>query len=168
MNNIGREGREDSIGRADRSRDDDVASSSTSSSDDDPVNRLAPRSVRIPKRKDTRFALEAGGTGSQRYTRHVFNEAVAATAFVAPREDEPICKGTSMKINERIRHILYDVLDIEKGKLTYTKMKKDYDMQGIRKSLEKYFPVLTLAENQWAAEGYIQEVARRDKVYNSR
>ena len=42
MNSIGRERREDSIGRGDGSRDDDVASSSASSSDDDPVNRLAP------------------------------------------------------------------------------------------------------------------------------
>ena len=29
--------------------------------------------------------------------------------------------------------------------------------------LEKYFPALALAENQWAATCFLQEVARRDK-----
>ena len=32
--------------------------------------------------------------------------------------------------------------------------------------LEKYFPVFALAENQWAATFFLQEVARRDKKKN--
>ena len=168
MNRVDREGSEDMIGRVDGSPDEAAASSNDSFFDDDAVNRLVARSVRTPKRKDARFVSESGSLGSQRYTRFIFNEAVASSASVTAREDEPICKGTSIRITERVRHILYDVLEIPKGALTYTKIKKDYDIQGIRKSLEKYFPVLTLAENQWAADGYIQEVARRDKAYTRR
>ena len=91
MDRVDGEAGEDLIGRVDGSSGEAIASPRTSSSDDDAVNRLVPRSVRIPKRKNIRYETESGGEGSQRYTRFVFNEAVASTALVTPREDCPIC-----------------------------------------------------------------------------
>ena len=54
-------------------------------------------------------------------------------------------------------------MKIPKGKLSYTEIKNKHDLQPVRRHLEKYFPILGLAENQWAATCFLQEVERRDK-----
>ena len=47
-------------------------------------------------------------------------------------------------------------------------MSERHDLQVARRHLERYFPTLGLAENQWAANHFTQEVTRRDKKKGSR
>ena len=64
---------------------------------------------------------------------------------------------------QRSRDVLRNTLGIPRGKLTRTQMRKKWSLQPARRALEKHFPALALAENQWAATCFLQEVARRDK-----
>ena len=99
----------------------------------------------MSKSKNIRFAAEFGAESSQWRARLAFNEAIASTTLATPREDSPICEGASMKIAERARRAFRNALEITKGALSRAKMIKDCNIQGIRESLEKRFPVLTLA-----------------------
>ena len=116
----------------------------------DPLTTLAQRSVSTPPRKDARRPRSDGGQGSQRATRHVFNEVVCKKVGLSYKEDFPITPATSAKILERVRAILSNY-NVARGEQTYTDLKKRVNLSGVKRNLERHFPVLYYAENQWAA-----------------
>ena len=75
------------------------------------------------------------------------------------------CK--SRQICSRVRGILHNTLKVERGAHTYAELLDLCDMQHARRILEKRFPILTIAENQWAANSYMQETVRNDRPRNS-
>ena len=49
-----------------------------------------------------------------------------------------------------------------RGSLTYTQARLKGYIHPVRRSLEKCFPVLLCAENQWAADKFLQEATQSD------
>ena len=124
------------------------------------------RTIPTPERKQARRKGQHGKVGSQRTSRYVFNAAYWRAAGVVGQGDKPenpITKATTLSILQRAREILHKHLKVPRGELTHTEMKMKHDLQLARRYLERCFPVLGLAENQWAASYFLQEVTRRDK-----
>ena len=138
-----------------------------SDSTTNPLTTLTPRSIPTPPRKDARRIKKDGKEGAQRTTRLVFNKAVCERVGVACREDFPISPATSAKVLERVRAILSNY-DVARGEETYTSLKQKVDLSGLKRNLERYFPVLCYAENQWAADHFAQEAVRSDRKRRSR
>ena len=124
---------------------------------------IEPRSIRTPERTESRRVGRKGTLGSQKASRFVFNEAYWREARFPGQRNKPISRSLAGSISLRAREVLYNTLKIPRGKLTHTQMRNKWDLQPARRLPEKYFPVLGLAENQWAATYFLQEVARRDK-----
>ena len=131
------------------------------------VSALQSRSVFLPERIDARRKGSPGKIGSQKATRHKFNTAVCRAASIAVEDQYPISISKSRQICSRVRGILYNTFKVERGAHTYTELLDLCDMQYARRILEKYFPILIIAENQWAANSYIQETVRNDRPRNS-
>ena len=75
----------------------------------------------------------------------------------------PITKTATLSILKRAREILRKHLKMPRGELAHAEMTEKRDLQLARRHLERHFPTLRLAENQWAAACFLQEVARRDE-----
>ena len=129
--------------------------------DNAPCSMESP-SIRTPSRAESRRIGTSGSVGCQKTTRVLFNESYRREASLPSETPGPITRSVSTKILERVRELLYHTLKVPRGAFTYTELKKSHDLQPVRRWLEKYFPVLALAENQWAATGFVQEAARRD------
>ena len=127
---------------------------------------IEPRSIATPGPKESRRKGRNGKIGSQKASKFAFNAAHWRAAGVAGQGDKPekpITRAISSRILQRSRELLCRTLKIPKGELSYTEIRNKHDLQPVRRCLEKYFPILGLAENQWAATCFLQEVARRDK-----
>ena len=129
---------------------------------------LEDRSVSIPERKDARRVNDQGRTGSQRTIREQFNTAVCKAGGVEVMKDHPISVSKVRRICSRARGVLYNTLRVPKGRHTHDELKELVDLQQARRLLEKHFPVLSLAENQWAADGFLQETLQNDRRPRSR
>ena len=121
------------------------------------------RLIATPERHESRRVGRNGRVGSQKASRIAYNEAYCRKAQLPSGQVNPISKSLGSSILQRSREVLYNTLGIPRGKLTHTQMRKKWNLQPARRVLEKYFPALALAENQWAATCFLQEVARRDK-----
>ena len=124
------------------------------------------RSIGTPGRTESRRVGLDGRLGSQKASRIIYNEAYCKKARLPADHINPISKSLGSSILQRAREILHNTLRIPRGRLTHTQMRNKWDLQPARRLLEKYFPMLALAENQWAATCFLQEVARRDKKRN--
>ena len=72
-------------------------------------------------------------------------------------------KAAALSILQRAREILRRRLNAPRGELARAEMSERRDLQAARRHLERNFPMLGSAENQWAANRFLQEAARRDK-----
>lgn len=132
------------------------------------------RCISLPSRSEMRRVTKEGGTGSQRCTREVFNTAYAQHMGTETRRDHPLTESTVRSAFASIRQFLYGKgklnMELSKGHNTFRDL--EYDQAGclnkLRKSLEKNFKYLKLAENMWAADCLIKEVLRRDRKYQPR
>ena len=96
----------------------------------------------------------------------MFNKTHWRAAGALCEEDKPenpITKTVTLSILKRAREILRKHLKMPRGELTRTVMTEKHDLQLARKHLERHFPMLGLAESQWAATCFLQEAARRDR-----
>lgn len=124
---------------------------------------LQDRTVSIPERRDARRVDRQGRLGSQRTTREQFNTAVCKAGGVEVMQDNPLSRSKARRICSRARGVLCNSLKVPKGRYTYKELKDMVDLQQARRLLEKCFPILSLAENQWAADGFLQETLRNDR-----
>ena len=124
---------------------------------------LEQRSVPIPTRGESRRITGKGKVGSQKTAKKLFNAAVAKKAKIAPRDDFPISTSTCSNIFDRIRDTLHLSLKVPRGRFTCTQLKKKGVVSLSKRALEKHFPVLQCAENQWAADGFIQQATQSDR-----
>ena len=131
------------------------------------VSALQSRSVFLPERIDARRKGSAGKIGSQKATRHKFNTAVCKAARIAVEDQYPISISKSRQICSRVRGILHNTFKVERGAHTHTELLDLCDMQHARRILEKHFPILIIAENQWAANSCMQETVRNDRPRSS-
>ena len=146
----------------------EVQAGSSTDHTSDLLATLAQRSVPIPVREEARRVQADGGIGSQRAVRLVFNAAVCKKLGLPPKENFPVTKATSAKIPERVRTILSEHYDVERGEETHMSFKEKRDLSSLRRSVERCFPALLHAENQWAADGFIQEAMRSDRKKRTR
>ena len=131
------------------------------------VSALQSRSVFLPERIDARRKGSAGKIGSQKATRHKFNTAVCKAARIAVEDQYPISISKSRQICSRVRGILCNTFKVERGVHTRTELLDLCDMQHARRMLEKHFPILVIAENQWAEDSHMQETVRNDRPRNT-
>ena len=127
---------------------------------------IEPRSIATPGPKESRRKGRNGKIGSQKASKFAFNAAHWRAAGVAGQGDKPekpITRAISSRILQRSRELLCRTLKIPKGELSHAEIRNKRDLQPARRRLEKRFPALGLAENQWAATCFLQEGARRDK-----
>ena len=132
-----------------------------------PLTTLIHRSIPTPPRKNARRIQEDGKEGAQRAARLAFNKAVCERVGVARREDFPISPAASAKALERARAILSN-RNAARGEETRASLKQRVDLSGLKRSLERRFPVLCYAENQWVADHFAQEAVRSDRKRRSR
>lgn len=124
-----------------------------------------------PSRVEARRMGKDGKIGSQRPIREIINHAYLKYMEKEGDRYELITDATMRGAFKRVRSVLYGKgksgLGLRKGSFTYTEIKYEHagTLSQLRKTLESRLPDLSLAHNQWAAEGIIQEVLRRDKVY---
>ena len=128
------------------------------------LRALENRSVFLPERRHARRIGAEGRLGSQKAVRIQFSTAVCEAAGVTISHHYPISRSKSRQICSRLRGILRNTFGVQRGARTCTELKDLCDMQQARRLLEKHFPTLALAENQWAADGCIQETARTDRI----
>ena len=121
------------------------------------------RSIATPERHESRRVGRNGRVGSQKASRIIHNEAHCRKAQLPSGQVNPISKSLGSSALQRSREVLRKTLGIPRGKLTRTQMRKKWNLQPARRALEKHFPALALAANQWAAAFFLQEVARRNK-----
>ena len=121
---------------------------------------LSPRSLSVPTPKKSRRLTKKGKTGCQKSARELFNAAVANKGDFKFQSEFPISKSTCSNILDRVRDTLHSSsLQVLRGHFTHTELKK----KGVflsRRALEKHFPILQCAENQWAADRFIQEAVQ--------
>ena len=125
------------------------------------------RSIETPSRTESRRVGRNGKLGSQKASRTLCNKAHCKKAGLSIERVNRISRSLSTAIFQRAREVLHNTLKIPRGKLTHRQMRERWDLQPARRVLEKCFPILALAENQWAATCFMQEVARRDKKKES-
>ena len=109
-----------------------------------------------------------GRTGSQKTTREQFNTAVRKAGGIEVMKDHPIPGSKGRRICSRARDVLRSTLRVSKGRCAHDELKELVDLQQAHRLLEKCFPVLSLAENQWAADGFLQEALQNDRRPRSR
>ena len=124
------------------------------------------RSIATPGPKESRRKGRSGKVGSQKASKFVFNAAYwRATGVVGQgnNPEKPIAGAISSRILQRSRELLRRTLKIPKGELSHTEIRNKHDLQPVPRHLEKCFPMLGLAEVQWAATCFLREVRRKDK-----
>ena len=99
-------------------------------------------------------------------SRIIRNEARCRKAQMPTDRSSPISRPLGSAILQRAREVLRNAPGILRGRLTHAQMRSKWGLQPARRALEKRFPILALAKNQWAAARFLQEVARRDKKKN--
>ena len=124
------------------------------------------RSIGTPGRSQCRRVGLNGRVGSQKASRIICNEAHCRKARLPADHINPISKHLGSSILQRAREVLRNTLRIPRGTLTRAQMRNKWGLQPARRLLEKHFPMLALAGNQWAATCFLQEVAMRDKKRN--
>ena len=121
------------------------------------------RSIETPNRSESRRVGQNGRVGSQKASRILHNESYCRKAGLSIDRAKPISRSLGSTIFQRAREVLHNTLKIPRGEKTHREIRESWDLQPARRVLEKHFPILALAENQWAATCFLQEVARRDK-----
>ena len=112
---------------------------------------IEPRAIATPEREQARRKGQDEGIGSQKASRYVFNKMHRRAAGVVCEEGKPkkpITTTKTLSIQKRARGILCKRMKMPRGELTRTEMIEGCDLQLARRHLEKYFPILGLAESQ--------------------
>ena len=123
---------------------------------------LESRSIPTSEGAERRRAGRNGKPGCQKGARKTFNEARWRSVGLPNDESRPISKSLGRSIMQRTREVLRNTLKIPRGKFTCGQMRDEWGLQPVRRALEKHFPILALAQNQWAAAFFMKEAALRD------
>lgn len=127
---------------------------------------LPPRCLSHPSSADSRRPGKDGKVGSQRCMKDIFNKAFLEFTGRDPSERGPLTGALVRSAFSLIRQHFYGILKLPRGQLLYTSLQYSHtnDLIKIKKQLEKRIPELLAAKAQWAAEGLVKDVLRRDRI----
>ena len=96
----------------------------------------------------------------------MLNAAARKEAGLPRNEELPISRALCAKILERVKATLRP-LRVARGEMTREQLKEEADLSTVRRARVRCFSALSTAENQWAADSFLQGAIRSSRKKRS-